>query len=191
MDADSLQPELKVCAVSLRPSKTVAAPPSITDDEQLYLAGFFAALSGDVVGVPVLPEAVPVAGPWVLWASQTGNAEELAARLVDQLGAAGLVAKLINMNDCTVSDLAARDVLVVTSTFGDGDAPDNGAGFWERLQAPDVPELHGLRFAVLGIGDRSYGQFCGHARSLDSRLAELGGARLLDRSDCEAHDEDS
>jgi NADPH-dependent sulfite reductase flavoprotein alpha-component len=169
VDKDSLQPELKVCAVSLRPSKTVAA------------------LTGDVVGVPVLSEP----GPWVLWASQTGNAEQLAARLVDQLGAAGLAAGLVKMDDCVPSDLAARDVLVVTSTFGDGEPPDNGADFWHRLQAPDAPALHGLRFAVLGIGDRSYGQFCGHARSLDTRLAQLGGARLLDRSDCEVHDEDS
>lgn len=219
VDNDSLQPELKVCAVSLRPTKTVSgqAQPAITDDENLYLAGFFTALGGDVVGVPVLPESAPIsrpvrlwidgllagtysrvgnqpepaAGPWVLWASQTGNAEELAGRLVDQLGAAGLTARLVNMNDCAVTDLAARDVLVVTSTFGDGDPPDNGADFWDRLAAPDAPELEGLRFAVLGIGDRSYGQFCGHARSLDTRLAELGGARLLDRSDCEAHDQDS
>lgn len=221
VDSDSLQPELKVCAVSVRPSKTVDNPlePAFTDDESQYLAGFFAALTGDVVGVPVLPDSAPVSravrlwidgmlagtysrvtaapapdpapGPWVLWASQTGTAEELAGRLADQLGAAGLAARLVNMDDCAVSDLAVRDVLVVTSTFGDGDPPDNGAGFWDRLKAPDAPDLHGLRFAVLGIGDRSYGQFCGHARSLDTRLAELGGARLLDRSDCEAHDGDS
>jgi NADPH-dependent sulfite reductase flavoprotein alpha-component len=216
VDSDSLQPELKVCAVSLRPTKTVGTqlPPTATDDERHYLAGFFAALTGDVVGVPVLPETAPVSravrlwidgllagrysrvsaettGPWVLWASQTGNAEELAGRIADQLGAAGLTARLVNMNDCAVTDLAERDVLVVTSTFGDGDPPDNGADFWARLQAPDAPELGGLRFAVLGIGDRSYGQFCGHARSLDTRLAELGGVRLLARSDCEAHDEES
>ncbi|WP_445170191.1 molybdopterin-dependent oxidoreductase [Mycolicibacterium sp. Dal123E01] len=226
VDDDSLQPELKVCAVTLRPAKTVGEnetlPTTATDDEKQYLAGFFAALSGDVVGVPVLPETAPISrpvrlwidgllagrysrvgdvtvatatasapGPWVLWASQTGNAEDLATRLVDQLAAAGLAARLVSMNDCALSDLAARDVLVVTSTFGDGDPPDNGADFWDRLQAPDAPELAGLRFAVLGIGDRSYGQFCGHARSLDTRLAELGGARMLDRSDCEAHDEQS
>ncbi|WP_179474951.1 bifunctional nitrate reductase/sulfite reductase flavoprotein subunit alpha [Mycolicibacterium vinylchloridicum] len=220
VDSDSLQPELKVCAVSLRPVKTVDTqlPLIATDDEKHYLSGFFAALTGEVVVVPVLPDSAPVSdevrlwidgllagrysrigtpaasttsGPWVLWASQTGNAEELAARLVDQLGAAGLAARLVTMNDCAVTDLAERDVLVVTSTFGDGDPPDNGADFWEKLRAPDAPELAGLRFAVLGIGDRSYGQFCGHARSLDTRLAELGGARLLARSDCEAHDEDS
>lgn len=124
----------------------------------------------------------------MLYGSQSGNSEALARKVGREAAARGLAPRVAGLETVPVSDLkGAVHVPVITSTWSEGDMPDNAVGFWDGLNRNgSSPSLEGVSFSVLALGDRNYGDtFCLAGKRLDQWLAELGASRLLDRVDCE------
>ncbi|PPU97244.1 assimilatory sulfite reductase (NADPH) flavoprotein subunit [Xanthomonas populi] len=122
----------------------------------------------------------------VLYGSQTGNARRQAEQLAAEAEGAGLSVRLLRADAYPTRDLASERLLyVVISTQGEGDPPDDAIGLVEFLASRRAPKLPELKYAVLGLGDSSYADFCGIARRIDDRLAELGGSRVQPRGEAD------
>lgn len=122
----------------------------------------------------------------VLYGSQTGNARREAEQLATEAEAAGLSVRLLRADQYPTRELASERLLyVVISTQGEGDPPDDAIGLVEFLASRRAPKLPELKYAVLGLGDSSYADFCGIARRIDDRLAELGGSRVQPRGEAD------
>lgn len=163
-----------------------AATTDFTPTQLAWVSGYFWGVlnqhSGAVAAAPA--QAAEVPSITLLSASQTGNARRVAEALRDDLQAAQLNVKLVNAGDYKFKQIASEKLLiVVTSTQGEGEPPEEAVALHKFLLSKKAPKLEGTAFAVFGLGDTSYEFFCQSGKDFDSRLAELGGERLLDRVD--------
>ena len=122
----------------------------------------------------------------ILFGSQSGNAEELAAKIAKQASGYGLESDVADMDGFDLSSLSGKHrVLIVCSTWGEGEQPDNAEELWIKASSAQGGLLDGVNFSVLALGDTSYELFCESGKEWDKRFEELGGIRLVDRVDCD------
>jgi sulfite reductase (NADPH) flavoprotein alpha-component len=122
----------------------------------------------------------------VLYGTVTGNAESLAHRLAATLRQAGITVRVRDMAHCQPNMITqANCVLIVTSTYGDGEPPDDAAPFWEAVVHGNGLNLHGVKFSVLALGNTTYDHFCKCGRDIDSAFERHGATRLYPRVDCD------
>lgn len=152
----------------------------------LWLSGYIAGVAGQrqLPGKSAVNEASHAvdaqARLTVLYGSQTGNAKRLAEDLGRRASAAGLAVRVVRADAYATRELKQERLLyVVISTQGDGEPPDDSRALVEFLAGARVPKLEALHYAVLGLGDSSYPNFCAIGRQLDERFAALGAQRLL------------
>ncbi|MCY8506762.1 assimilatory sulfite reductase (NADPH) flavoprotein subunit [Bacillus atrophaeus] len=169
--------------------------PTLTESQKIWLSGYLAAAqSGSVQGTAEAPAALPAGDTaqtiskevTILYGSQTGNAQGLAENTGKTLEGRGYQVNVSSMSDFKPNNLKKiKNLLIVVSTHGEGDPPDNALSFHEFLHGRRAPKLDDLRFSVLALGDSSYEFFCQTGKEFDARLEELGGTRLSPRVDCD------
>lgn len=125
--------------------------------------------------------AAPSGSLIILYGSQTGNAKGVASAIKAQAEARGLPVTLASMADYKPKQLKKEShLLVVVSTYGEGEPPESAVDLFEQLKKGKIGKLDGLKFAVLGLGDSSYEFFCQTGKDFDNFLASAGAERIYE-----------
>ena len=174
------------------PADISAQLSALTPTQLAWLSGYCWAQSqgaaAGAVATAFAAESAPAVARrvTVLSASQTGNARRVAESLHAQLAAAGVEARLVGVADFKSKTLPDEDiVLLVTSTQGEGEPPEEALPLYKLLFGKKAPNLGKLTFAVLGLGDSSYPKFCQAGQDFDAKLADLGASRLHEVGICD------
>lgn len=159
---------------------------SLTPEQTAWVSGFLAGLQGGAASAPAADRKLTV-----LYGTESGNSEELADQVFKAAKQKGFKASVVNMADAKPADLKDEGtLLVVVSTWGDGEPPEAAEEFYNAFMDGGV-DLKGVEFSVCALGDTAYDQFCQTGKDIDAQLEKLGASRMADRVDCDVDFDDS
>ena len=156
-------------------------------EQRTWLSGFLAGYQAATAPQPAAAAPPARRAPLtILFGTESGNAEALADAARKAAGKLGFAARVLDMADATPAQVAGvQNLLVIASTWGEGDPPQRAVDFHAGLMGDDAPRFDGVRYAVLALGDRAYAKFCETGRLFDERFAALGAKRVADRIECD------
>ncbi len=168
----------------------------LSSQQLAWVSGYFWGLSQSqpqtsAASAPISQAAAAVASKpagklSIIYASQTGNAKGVSEALEQEAKAQGIDVALFDASDYKGKNLAKEThVIIVASTNGEGEAPDNAIELHEFLQSKKAPKLPNLKYGVIGLGDSSYEFFCQTGKDFDEYLSKLGATSFIDRIDCD------
>ncbi|MCP5543064.1 MAG: flavodoxin domain-containing protein [Akkermansiaceae bacterium] len=164
---------------------------SLDDVQRAWLSGYLATGGTPSAAASTVPTAAAGAKLTVLYGTESGNSETLADRSVKEARKRGFQASMVNMADLDPARLATLgNLLVIVSTWGDGEPPETAATFYHELMGSEL-DLSKLSYSVCALGDTSYEKFCETGRSIDAKLAALGANRVTERQDCDVDYEEA
>jgi len=149
-----------------------------------WVSGYLAGASQ----APVSAQATVSSGQslTILYGTQTGNCKGVAEQLGVAAEAKGIAHRVISMSDYKVKSIKDEShLIIVASTNGEGEAPDDAIDLHEFLATKKAPKLDSLKFAVLGLGDSSYEFFCQTGKDFDQRIGALGATAVVERLDAD------
>jgi sulfite reductase (NADPH) flavoprotein alpha-component len=169
-----------------------SAASSLNSNQLIWASGFLAGLAGAANALPIPPSSLTTEQAslqptlTILYGSQTGNSKGVANSYKASALEQGFKANVVSMSDYKPRQLKNETHLVViVSTHGEGDAPDDAVELYEFLASKKAPKLPNLKFAVVGLGDTSYEFFCQTGKDFETRLLALGATALAERLDCD------
>jgi len=158
-----------------------------SDSQRAWLSGYLAGVQARDSGED--NNAAPTLD--ILYGTQTGNAEAVAEEAAEMAKSIGFAPVVSELDAIEMEQLAAmKQVIIVISTYGEGEMPDNSELFWDALSSSSAPRLESMSYGVLALGDTGYDQFCQAGKLLDTRFEQLGAKRLAPRVDCDVDFED-
>ena len=126
----------------------------------------------------------------ILYGSQSGNAQNLARVIGESLGEE-FPNEVFDMSDIDPEEIHnIKTLMIVTSTYGDGEAPDNASEWMSFVKFADELDLSHLQYAVIGLGDTYYPHFCQAGKDFDQYLSKHGAHAMLPRLDCDLYYEE-